>query len=244
MASHPYYPLDANLPGYEPNAAALPTVLALFGGITGGVVLLAYSAASRRRPALRSLDCFAAAWFALCAFLHLCFEGYFVYYQGELVGKHTLFAMLWKEYGLSDSRYLTGDLFTLCIETITVVRLLLLPIPVPFTNKRGQKFAWGPLSLFTTLAIIFGSPSRHFLQILICMAHLYGVLLYYSTNWVDYRFSGISYSRPEFLYYWVYYVGFNAPWFFVPLGLLYDSWSHITSAIVFQRDAQLTAKKE
>lgn len=50
------------------------------------------------------------------------------------------------------------------------------------------------------------------------MAHLYGVLLYYSTNWADYRFTGVSYSRPEFLYYWVYYVGFNAPWFFVPLG--------------------------
>lgn len=31
--------------------------------------------------------------------------------------------MLWKEYALSDSRYLTGDLFTLCIETITVVRI-------------------------------------------------------------------------------------------------------------------------
>lgn len=98
------------------------------------------------------------------------------------------------------------------------------------------------------------------------MAHLYGVLLYYSTNWADYRFTGVSYSRPEFLYYWVYYVGFNAPWFFVPLGkdcsrpllvdqlirfadpeyigLLHDSWSQITSAIVFQRDAQLAAKEQ
>ncbi|ATY67395.1 EBP domain [Cordyceps militaris] len=223
MASHPYYPLDAAVPGYEPNAAALPTVLALFGGITGAVVLVAYAAAARLR--LPSLDCFAAAWFALCAFLHLCFEGYFIYYKSELLSHHSLFAMLWKEYALSDSRYLTGDLFTLCIETITV-------------------FAWGPLSLCTMLAILTRSPSRHFLQVLICMAHLYGVLLYYSTNWVDYRFSGISYSRPEFLYYWVYYVGFNAPWFFVPLGLLYDSWSHITTAIAFQRDAQLAAKNE
>ncbi|TQV91397.1 EBDP2-like protein [Cordyceps javanica] len=237
MASHPYYPLDAVLPGYEPNAVALHTVLALFGGIAGTVVLVAYAAASRQQPALRSLDCFAAAWFALCAFLHLCFEGYFIYFKGELVSQHTLFAMLWKEYALSDSRYLTGDLFTLCIETITVVR-------IPPSAYFSPAFAWGPLSLFTTLAIIFRSPSRHFLQVLICMAHLYGVLLYYSTNWVDYRFSGISYSRPEFLYYWVYYVGFNAPWFFVPLGLLYDSWSQITSAIVFQRNAQVAAKRE
>ncbi|OAR02486.1 hypothetical protein LLEC1_05296 [Akanthomyces lecanii] len=216
MASHPYYPLDAVLSGYEPNAVALPRVLGLFGSIAGAVVLITYAIASRRQPALRSLDCFAASWFALC---------YFIYFKGKLVSQHTLFAMLWKEYALSDSRYLTGDLFTLCIETITVL-------------------AWGPLSLLTALAIILDSPSRHFLQVLICMAHLYGVLLYYSTNWVDYRFSGVSYSRPEFLYYWVYYVGFNAPWFFVPLGLLYDSWSRITSAIVFQRDAQLAAKNQ
>ncbi|OAA37121.1 Emopamil-binding protein [Beauveria brongniartii RCEF 3172] len=215
MASHPYYPLDATLAGYEPNAVALPTVLALFGSLAGAVVIVAYVAAARQ-PDLRSLDRFAAAWFALC---------YFIYFQGKLVSQHTLFAMLWKEYTLSDSRYLTGDVFTLCIETITV-------------------FAWGPLSLFTTLAIIFCSPSRHFLQVLICMAHLYGVLLYYSTNWADYRLTGVSYSRPEFLYYWVYYVGFNAPWFFVPLGLLHDSWSQITSAIMFQRDAQLATKRQ
>ncbi|KAM3554127.1 hypothetical protein MY1884_006308 [Beauveria asiatica] len=215
MASHPYYPLDATLVGYEPNAVALPTVLALFGSLAGAVVIVAYAAAARQ-PDLRPLDRFAAAWFALC---------YFIYFQGKLVSQHTLFAMLWKEYTLSDSRYLTGDVFTLCIETITV-------------------FAWGPLSLFTALAIIFRSPSRHFLQVLICMAHLYGVLLYYSTNWAHYRFTGVSYSRPEFLYYWVYYVGFNAPWFFVPLGLLHDSWSQITSAIVFQRDARLATKKQ
>lgn len=65
MTAHPYYPLDASLPGYEANATSLPAVLALFGGITGAVVYLAYSAA-RRQPALRGVDCFAAAWFALC----------------------------------------------------------------------------------------------------------------------------------------------------------------------------------
>lgn len=35
---------------------------------------------------------------------------------------NTLFAQLWKEYTLSDSRYLTLDVFTVCVETITVVR--------------------------------------------------------------------------------------------------------------------------
>jgi cholestenol delta-isomerase len=35
-----------------------------------------------------------------------------------------LFGQLWKEYSLSDSRYLTQDAFVLCMETITAVRTL------------------------------------------------------------------------------------------------------------------------
>ncbi len=73
MASHPYYPLDAVLPGYEPNAVALPTVLALFGGIAGAVVSITYAASRRpQQPALRSLDRFAASWFALCMLSPTC----------------------------------------------------------------------------------------------------------------------------------------------------------------------------
>ena len=39
-------------------------------------------------------------------------------------GAQDLFGQLWKEYALSDSRYLTSDPFVLCMETITAVRLL------------------------------------------------------------------------------------------------------------------------
>lgn len=35
----------------------------------------------------------------------------------------SLFGQLWKEYSLSDSRYLTKDPFVLCMESITAVRL-------------------------------------------------------------------------------------------------------------------------
>lgn len=37
-------------------------------------------------------------------------------------GMQDLFGQLWKEYSLSDSRYLTSDPFVLCMETITAVR--------------------------------------------------------------------------------------------------------------------------
>jgi hypothetical protein len=40
-----------------------------------------------------------------------------------------LFGQLWKEYALSDSRYLTSDPFVLCMETVTAVCLPSLASP-------------------------------------------------------------------------------------------------------------------
>lgn len=106
-------------------------------------------------------------------------------------------------------------MFTVCVETITVVSPSVLTSST-YANKR--KFCWGPLSCLAAVSILNRSHSRHFYQIIVCTAHLYGVALYYATNWADFRASGVSYSRPEFLYYWVYYVGFNMPWAVVPFG--------------------------
>ena len=104
----------------------------------------------------------------------------------------------------------------------------------PLTATRRQ-LAWGPLSLLTLTAILSRSSIRHALQVVVCVAHLYGVALYYATNWLE----GVSYSRPEFLYFWVYYVGFNLPWAVVPfckhyysafihaVALTKTDWSHL-----------------
>lgn len=55
-----------------------------------------------------------------------------------------------------------------------------------------------------------------------CVGHLYGVALYYSTSLTERAMVGTMHSRPEFLYFWVYYVGFNAPWVVVPAGECHD----------------------
>ncbi|KAH6604231.1 ebp domain-containing [Trichoderma cornu-damae] len=172
---HPYRPLGVSIPNYVPNDVPLIRSLSVFGALIGATAASAYLLAgsgSRRR--VRAID------------------------RVNIPGMNTLFARLWKEYTLSDSRYLTSDIFTVCVETITV-------------------FAWGPLSLLTVFCICTNHPSRHLFQIVVCVAHLYGVALYYATNWAEQRFHGVSYSRPEFLYFWVYYVGFNAPWAIVPV---------------------------
>ena len=51
----------------------------------------------------------------------LVYLGYFVFNHASLAGQQTIFAQLWKEYSLSDSRYLTSDPFMVSIEIITVV---------------------------------------------------------------------------------------------------------------------------
>jgi cholestenol delta-isomerase len=55
--------------------------------------------------------------------IHFFFEGYFAYNFRRMGGMQDLFGQLWKEYSLSDSRYLTQDAFVLCMESITAVCL-------------------------------------------------------------------------------------------------------------------------
>src|ERR1700709_1089432 len=48
--------------------------------------------------------------------------GYFSLNHTQMAPAQDLFGQLWKEYALSDSRYLTSDPFVLCMETVTAVR--------------------------------------------------------------------------------------------------------------------------
>src|ERR1700712_900918 len=50
--------------------------------------------------------------------------GYFSLNHTRMGPAQDLFGQLWKEYALSDSRYLTSDPFVLCMETVTAVRIL------------------------------------------------------------------------------------------------------------------------
>jgi cholestenol Delta-isomerase len=109
-----------------------------------------------------------------------------------------LFAQLWKEYALSDSRYLTSDTFVLSAEAMSVVFL-------------------GSLAWLMVYLICVSSPYRHPVQIMICIGHLYSDMLYYATAMLDYYQHGIDYCRPESYYFWVYYFGMNFVWIIVPL---------------------------
>ncbi|KAF7559965.1 hypothetical protein G7046_g4188 [Stylonectria norvegica] len=224
--AHPYFPPSAAIPGYVPNDLPVMQLVPVFGAVLFAVVGTALRQTARARIPLPMGERFAAAWFALCGFLHLAFEGYYLYNRQQLASMNTPFAQLWKEYALSDSRYLTDDVFTISVETITT-------------------FIWGPVCLLTFLAILTHARRvRHVLQIVVSTAHLYGVALYYLTNYTETRASGVAYSRPEAVYYWLYYVGFNLPWAVVPLVLLRQSWGEMGRAFEALAEREVGEKRE
>ncbi|KAH8673963.1 Emopamil binding protein-domain-containing protein [Xylariales sp. PMI_506] len=210
--AHPYYPLGVEIPGYAANTTPVPVLLAALSGMLGGVLVAGSRLALAYNRNLTTTNLAVLCWFVLCGFLHCFFEGYFIVNHPTVASSQSLFAQLWKEYALSDSRYLTSDPFMISVESITVL-------------------LWGPISFITAILIVRDSPLRHPAQIIMCMAHLYGVALYYSTSLVETYFTGRSHSRPEFVYFWVYYVGFNLPWVVVPLILLVDSLKSITRSL-------------
>ncbi|CAG8821492.1 33021_t:CDS:1, partial [Racocetra persica] len=50
-------------------------------------------------------------WFIITGCIHFFFEGYFGLFHSTIAESNGLFAQMWKEYALSDSRYLTNDPF-------------------------------------------------------------------------------------------------------------------------------------
>jgi cholestenol Delta-isomerase len=119
-----------------------------------------------------------------------------------MAGQSHLFAQWWKEYAFSDSRYLTSDAFTLCMETITA-------------------FVWGPMCYVIALFVAQEHPLRYPLQLIVSLGQIYGDLLYYATAMFDHYFRGVTYYRPESYYWWGYFFFLNFIWIVIPGGELW-----------------------
>jgi cholestenol Delta-isomerase len=115
-----------------------------------------------------------------------------------------LFGQMWKEYSLSDSRYLTQDSFVTCMEAVTAM-------------------FWGPLSFLIAYCITTDHPLRHPMTIIVSLGQLYGDVLYYATCTFAHVVDSISYCRPELFYFYMYYVLLNAFWIVIPFGLMTQS---------------------
>ncbi|KAF7859701.1 hypothetical protein EAF04_008780 [Stromatinia cepivora] len=202
---HPYHPVDINLSGKYVENSFSPSTLIITFGTTWALLLGATLFAVRRfYPRLSIKDQGLVLWFILTGSIHMFFEGYFVYNHARMASMTDFFGQLWKEYALSDSRYMSSNPFLLTIETWTVI-------------------LWGPLSYLTAIYITTNSQFRHAIQALVSTGELYGNLLYLVTSLLDEYVTGKRYYRPEPLYFWVYFVLMNSIWLCVPGFALFDS---------------------
>jgi len=155
--------------------------------------------------------------------IHFFFEGYFAYNFRHMGGMQDLFGQLWKEYSLSDSRYLTQDAFVLCMETIPAVSCPhTWSLPNRANTSTTQVF-WGPFSFLTAAFIATDHPLRYPFQIIVSLGQLYGDVLYYATCMFDHWILDRTYTRPESFYYWGYFVFMNSFWIVIPLLLICTS---------------------
>ncbi|CZR62457.1 related to emopamil-binding protein [Phialocephala subalpina] len=213
MALHPYYPQGVSLSSaiFVENDLPVATLISAFAAgltvILGSVLFIARSV----NPKLGMTDIGLILWFTMSGTIHLFFESFFVFNNSRIAGMQTLFAQLWKEYALSDSRYMFSDPLVLCMETWTVI-------------------IWGPLCFLTAVFITTSSPFRHPVQALVSTGHLYGNLIYLSTSLYEDFYIGKKYYRPEPYYFWVYFVLMNLPWLVVPAFCLYSCFKESAKA--------------
>lgn len=148
---HPFYPINASIPHYVPSTHSTVEILVPFFSIVFTVLGVASFLISSRKISLTTSVKTTRAifvWFTLCGFIHLIVEGYYAFNSRTIAGQETFMADMWKEYALSDSRYMSIDSFVWMMESITA-------------------FIWGPLSFYTAFLIYSDSSSRHLFQFIV-----------------------------------------------------------------------------
>ncbi|KAL2855970.1 Emopamil-binding protein [Aspergillus pseudoustus] len=201
---HSYYPVGVEIPNYVPNEWSTLALVSTFAAACIVVLGVTSSFATKTNPRISKSELSKVFWFALCGSIHSILEGYYARNFATLPGEQTLLAQLWKEYSMSDSRYLTNNSFVMCMEVITAV-------------------CWGPASFILAYFIVTENAFRHPLQIIISLGQLYGDVLYYGTCAFEFLVYGLEFSRPENYYFYGYFVFLNAFWIVIPTLLVVDS---------------------
>jgi cholestenol Delta-isomerase len=192
MVPHPYHPLDLDLPEFHDQVIGMEFILGVFFGVAAIVIGLCWTLAR----SLPGRDRAMVVWLVFSGTVHLVVEGAFSlnpkFFQNS--DSNMLLLELWKEYSKADSRYASRDAFTTTMETTTA-------------------FAVGPGCLLAAYGLLRSSAWRWCLIIVLSTFQLYGDILYFATYWFD----GGDFTRPEPLYFWLYFVVMNGIWVVVPL---------------------------
>ncbi|GES96655.1 EBP domain-containing protein [Rhizophagus clarus] len=206
LPKHPYYPRNLELPNFTEKTHSMEYSLGIFSVIAITVVLIS-TLIIYQKSNISKANKIAFVWFIITGSIHMFLEGYFAYFHETMQSDNSLLGQLWKEYSLSDSRYLSSDPFVVNMERITAI-------------------FGGTGAYLAAIGIHQEWPSRHVIQFATSLGQIYGLVLYYWTS----LFEGFPHSRPEALYFWGYFLGINFLWFLIPGVLLLQSWSYLTNA--------------
>jgi hypothetical protein len=198
---------------------------------TAITVLLSYWVAHGRiapRSTSRT-DRLVLAWLIWDIIIHVTFEGPFVILSliGTIKESSSFTALVWKEYGKADSRWLVSDPTIVSLEILTV-------------------FVVAPLCLLLVYAICKRRPYRHWVQLVVCTCELYGGWMTFGPEFLT-GSPSLTYNNPFYLY--VYLIFFNGLWVVIPALLMYQSWhdmSHHKSDVIKHSPAasRVTAKNK
>ncbi|KAJ2860191.1 hypothetical protein GGI22_002783 [Coemansia erecta] len=197
-AQHPYFPPTLELPaGYTAPAHTTAVLVSTMGASIALLLAATFCIYTARRRRIALSQRLTALWFVLCGALHSLFELYYLAHYRTLAQEQTMVADMWKEYALSDSRYLGAVPMVRALEAITVL-------------------ATAPLCWTVAYAIWCDMHAiRHLAQLSASLLHLYSVAIYFGTEFM----SPASNCRPEPVYRLGYFVGMNIPWVLVPVFL-------------------------
>lgn len=219
--NHPYYPRDMEIPNYIPNESSVTEILVIFFGLVGMLLSATWLYASRMQQLKgRTITKAKICWLVACAAIHIILEGYFGVFYNTLVQEQTYLAQTWKEYGKGDSRYVIGDSFTVCVESITALFV-------------------GPMAALTAYAFIQNTPNRHVCQLLTSLCQLYGTILYFTTEIKD----GFIHTKLfDPLYFWFYFVFMNILWIIIPSLCVIESCLALNTAVCIAETEELKRK--
>ncbi|CAG9466206.1 unnamed protein product [Pedinophyceae sp. YPF-701] len=220
MSQHPYVPADIYLPGWEPAATSEVAMVGAFGVACVGTAVVGYNFTARYKhmgTGARLLFC----WWIITGLIHIVLEGAFAAmpdFWKDTTGN--MLADVWKEYSKADSRYATGDTFVRAVETCTAV-------------------VWGPLCFVIAWGMTRGANWTLPMMIAVSMGQLYGDVLYFYTAFAE----GQKHARPEFLYYWFYFIFLNGLWIVIPSAAIAYAWVQICNGMRPVKAATTRARK-
>ncbi|ESP04941.1 hypothetical protein LOTGIDRAFT_211745 [Lottia gigantea] len=183
------------------------TVVSL--GVTALMAAISIVLGFKLEKRLAQVEKWALSWLVFDGMTHLTLELAFLYFSltGTVESSTHFSALLWKEYGKADKRWLISDPTVVSLEILTVV-------------------VDGLLCLVLIYAIVKDRSYRHFVQVVLCVCELYGGWMTFCPEWLT---GSPNLVTDNVLYLWVYLIFFNGIWVVIPLALLCQSYIAMTT---------------